>query len=135
MAMESQGSPGLNYENFRNRLSAEGFSNSQNNALKLRLDLLDSFMDLSHKQEATGHSEHESAGFRSSQKGKESVPDASKTAWAFLPGSLTIIDLSCPFVDDSSACALFNICMEIFLENRGDVGRIIALDEAHKACS
>ena len=52
--------------------------------------------------------------------------------WSFPPGSLTIVDLSCPFVDDSAACALFTICLELFLENRGDVGRVVALDEAHK---
>lgn len=53
-------------------------------------------------------------------------------AWHFEPGILTIVDLSCPFVDDSSACALFNICLELFLESRGSIGRIVALDEAHK---
>ena len=52
--------------------------------------------------------------------------------WSFQPGSLTIVDLSCPFVDESAACALFNICLALFLENRGDVGRVVVLDEAHK---
>ena len=58
--------------------------------------------------------------------------NAKARAGSFDPGSLTIIDLSCPFVDESAACALFTICLELFLENRGDVGRVIALDEAHK---
>lgn len=52
--------------------------------------------------------------------------------WSFEAGTLTIVDLSCPFVDESAACALFDICLALFLEERGNVGRIIALDEAHK---
>ena len=35
-------------------------------------------------------------------------------------------------MDDGAACALFNICLALFLENRGDVGRVVVLDEAHK---
>ena len=38
-------------------------------------------------------------------------------------------DLSCPFFDESSACALFGI---LFLESRNTASRIVALDEAHK---
>ena len=53
-------------------------------------------------------------------------------AWNFEPGILTIVDLSCSFVDDNAACALFNICLELFLESRGSVGRIVVLDKAHK---
>lgn len=31
-----------------------------------------------------------------------------------------------------SACALFNICLSMFLEQPSEVGRVVALDEAHK---
>lgn len=54
--------------------------------------------------------------------------------WSFEPGSLTIVDLSCPFVDESTACAMFNICLALFLEDRQKAGRIVVLDEAHKVC-
>lgn len=30
------------------------------------------------------------------------------------------------------ACLLFNICLSLFLEQKSDVGRVVALDEAHK---
>lgn len=30
------------------------------------------------------------------------------------------------------ACSLFNICLSLFLEQDGGVGRVVALDEAHK---
>ncbi|KAI4229236.1 MAG: hypothetical protein LQ349_006415 [Xanthoria aureola] len=57
---------------------------------------------------------------------------ARKRAWDFEPGTLTIVDLSCPFVDENSACALFSICLDLFLESRNNASRIVALDEAHK---
>lgn len=31
-----------------------------------------------------------------------------------------------------TACSLFNICLSLFLEQDSDVGRVVALDEAHK---
>lgn len=45
---------------------------------------------------------------------------------------ITIVDLSCPCVTAESACALFNICLNLFLEQPSTIGRVIALDEAHK---
>jgi hypothetical protein len=48
------------------------------------------------------------------------------------PGTLTIVDLSCPCVTSEGACALFNMCLSLFLEQKTNVGRIVALDEAHK---
>ncbi|KAJ9217610.1 hypothetical protein DTO166G4_792 [Paecilomyces variotii] len=112
MAMESQGSRGLNYKLFKQRLESERFSKDQLAPLRLRLQLLESFLDTSPKS-------------------------SSKTAdiWEFEKGTLTIVDLSCPFVDENDACALFNICLSLFLENRGTSGRLIALDEAHKFLS
>lgn len=45
---------------------------------------------------------------------------------------MTIVDLSCPCVTAESACALFNICLNLFLEQNVTTGRVVALDEAHK---
>ena len=145
MAMESQGAPGLNYQAFRKRLTIEGFSLAQTGPLKLRLDLLESFMDQSMTSAAgtasagrpsfkdTEKGRSDARAWEKQQKEKRVLKEAAKArAWSFDPGTLTIIDLSCPFVDDSAACALFQICLELFLESRGDVGRVIALDEAHK---
>lgn len=42
------------------------------------------------------------------------------------------MDLSCPCVTAETACSLFNICLSLFLEQSTDVGRVVALDEAHK---
>jgi len=45
---------------------------------------------------------------------------------------MTIVDLSCPCVTAEAACALFNICLSLFLEQASTIGRVVALDEAHK---
>jgi len=47
-------------------------------------------------------------------------------------GQLTIVDLSCPCVTPEMACSLFSICLSLFLEHDNGIGRVIALDEAHK---
>ncbi|KAA6409421.1 MAG: hypothetical protein FRX48_06974 [Lasallia pustulata] len=147
MAVEAQGAPGLNYAAFKTRLEVEGFSYNQNGPLKLRLDLLESFTEIPGTPGAT-YVRPPKPRFPDTKKGRkaerewEAEQEQKRVAelrkpdiWSFEPGSLTIVDLSCPFVDDSSACALFNISLALFLENRGDIGRIVALDEAHKFMS
>ena len=146
MATENQGVPGLNYAAFKRQLDSEGFSDKQNGPLKLRLDLLESFMELI-PTPGTASMPPVRPDFPQTKKGKvverkwereqeenRQVRSLKPDPWLFEPGSLTIVDLSCPFVDESTACALFDICLALFLENRGDVGRIVALDEAHKVC-
>ncbi|KAJ9609134.1 hypothetical protein H2200_006905 [Cladophialophora chaetospira] len=112
MMMENEGASGLNYLEFKDRLARQEFSPEQKRPLKLRLELLESF--LAH------HQQTEQSAAR-----LERMYDSAQ-------GTLTIVDLSCPLVTDSDACALFTIVLSIFVENRGDCGRVIALDEAHK---
>ena len=55
-------------------------------------------------------------------------------------GTLTIVDLSDPFVDAGTACVLFDICLGIIIKTHKEAvtakrispGLIITLDEAHK---
>ena len=140
--MESQGAPGLDYDAFRKRVEGEAFTGQQTAPLKLRLELLESFMDRQPKTEKSqqtpvfpdtkGGRQVRDNGFvqKTQERRLEKKPEDS--VWDFEPGTLTIVDLSCPFVDESSACALFGICLDIFLENRSTASRIVALDEAHK---
>ncbi len=114
MAKEGQGRPGIDYHEFKDRLDAAAFSRDQTGPLKLRLQLLESFLD-------------------QKQKRRQGASGASlSNIWNFEPGSLTIVDLSDPFVNENDACALFSICLTLFMESRGQAGRIVALDEAHK---
>lgn len=112
MAQASQGMRGIDYAHFKGRLKKENFLGGQNGPLKMRLNLLESFLE---PRPVLG-------------KKKSNSTDI----WSFEKGSLTIIDLSCPFVDENDACALFNLCLSLFLENRSDGGCLVALDEAHK---
>lgn len=144
MAMKNQHTAGLNYKEFRDRLQLENFNDGQRAMLYTRLQLLESFM-LPPGVEGSGSSLQARPKYADTKKGnakqldwqnKDDARERAKIAkagiWSFRPGSLTIVDLSCPFVDESAACAMFNICLALFLEDREEAGRIVALDEAHK---
>ncbi|KAI6747505.1 hypothetical protein HG530_015864 [Fusarium avenaceum] len=111
MAMEGQQ---FTYTMFRERLSATTWLRDQETSLKIRLQLLDTFLTSS------------------------LTPSMTKPAAAeqdpcdFQPGTLTIVDLSDPFLTSDDACSLFSVCLSIFLEGRDRCGRVAALDEAHK---
>lgn len=51
----------------------------------------------------------------------------------FAAGRLTIIDLSDPFIDPASACGLFEIATRQFVRAGVDTGKVLVVDEAHKA--
>lgn len=143
MAIESRGAPGVNYAAFKRRLSEETFNAQQSALLNIRLNLLESFMELPSTPGAL-YEQEAKPKFAQTKKGKKAENqwvkeqaerlklNKAQDIWSFEPGLLTIVDLSCPFVDEAAACALFNMCLTLFLESRGDVGRIVALDEAHK---
>lgn len=117
MAIANQGKSSFNYSAFKLLLQREQFLKGQLMPLNMRLEVLESFF------------EPGSVPGASPDMPKQHVAD---DLWKFPPGTLTIIDLSCPFVGQEDACALFNISVALFLKNRHDTGRIIALDEAHK---
>ncbi|PHH86472.1 hypothetical protein CDD83_10202 [Cordyceps sp. RAO-2017] len=114
---------GFSYSGFKRALAKEKLSPSQLNPLQQRLDTLESFM-VKLQVEKTGPS--------SKKKGSTKASESKAVDWSPHPGQLTVIDLSCPCVTPETACALFNICTSLFLEQKSSVGRVIALDEAHK---
>ena len=48
------------------------------------------------------------------------------------PGTLTIVDLTDPFVNPATACTLFDICLSLFKQKNANTGTIVVLDEAHR---
>lgn len=117
MALEPNAKPGIDYRDFRMRVEMLGLSPAQKIPLGLRLDLLEEFIEeqtLKIKANATPR-----------KKGND---------WEPVSGRLTIIDLSCHFLDVSTACTLFDVYLGVFLEQKLDIGRLVALDEAHKVC-
>ena len=93
----------MDYLEFKRRLAKERFDQTQNNMLRMRVNLLESFLDLT---------------------GTAPVPD-------FKPGEIAIIDLSDPSLSPSTACVLFKLGLEHFLHS-GVPGKMVVLDEAHK---
>lgn len=100
--MSTAGGP-FDYKVFKLHLKKQEFNPTQTNMLQMRLSLLESFLDL---------------------KNICSEPQ-------FLPGEVTIMDMSCPFVDANTACILFEIGLRQYLQSKS-TGKMIVLDEAHK---
>ncbi|KAJ0417602.1 hypothetical protein BJY00DRAFT_325432 [Aspergillus carlsbadensis] len=94
----------FDYCDFRSRLQKLRLERAQTPFLAQRLDLLDSYLDL-----------------RGVQDGDY-----------FVAGGVTVLDLSCPFVDQSTACILFRIAIDLFLYAHPSRGKMIVADEAHK---
>ncbi|KAK4239478.1 hypothetical protein C8A03DRAFT_32430 [Achaetomium macrosporum] len=120
---------GFSYASFKQSLALENLTEMQLAPLKQRLETLESFMV---ESQAKAYDM-----FNLSQtprsKAKSAAAKSSGTSWVPRNGHLTIVDLSCPCVTPEMACSLFNICLSLFLEqDSAAVGRIIALDEAHK---
>jgi hypothetical protein len=117
---------GFNYTAFKRSLALENLTEMQLAPLKQRLETLESFMV---ESQAKAYNM-----FSAPRPSKSNNPTAAKgTSWTPHNGHLTIVDLSCPCVTPEMACSLFNICLSLFLEQDSTaVGRIIALDEAHK---
>lgn len=94
----------FDFADFKRRLRNTPFTVMQRRPLEQRMNLLESFLDL----------------------------EGTSSCFNFGGGSVTVVDLSCPFVDENTACLLFNICLWIYLEGSSGTGKIIAVDEAHK---
>ncbi|KAF1349920.1 hypothetical protein BDV97DRAFT_352752 [Delphinella strobiligena] len=104
----------FNYKEFKAALSREMFNPSQKQMMDIRFNLLESFLDMA-----------------SINSGKQVKPNRIDV-FSPQPGTLTIVDLSDPFLDASTACLLFDICLSLFEERRPQSGMTVALDEAHK---
>ncbi|KAF8643588.1 hypothetical protein AX14_009533 [Amanita brunnescens Koide BX004] len=50
----------------------------------------------------------------------------------FSAGHLTIIDLTDPFIDATSACSLFDFVLRLFVRAEVETGKVLLVDEAHK---
>lgn len=106
----------FHYGRFRQSLDEQNFSREQADPMNLRFDLLESFMV-----------DRKPANTR-----KRSKAEKHAELFNFKPGTLTIVDLSDPFVDAATACVLFDTCLSLIQEKRPESGLVIALDEAHK---
>lgn len=116
------------------RKNREKFSESQNNMMNMRLDLMQSFLNHT-VPSSTGENVY--SGQKCERKKKLRVCDYKSSypdVFQIKPGTLTVVDLSDPFLDVATVCTLFNICLRLAIshQNRAKSGIVIALDEAHK---
>lgn len=106
--MANGGMGDFDFALFKRLLDKTSFSPDQRRPLEMRLGLLESFLDLNGAEESM----------------------------KFEPEEVTVIDMSCPFLDEPTACVLFDICLGIYLgATESHAGKVIALDEAHKVCT
>jgi hypothetical protein len=121
--VQQQNNASFNYRDFKGRVGECDMTREQLMPLNQRLDTLESFMPQS---QISASPVAQPMGFGTNFSGND---------WSIKPGSLTIVDLSCPCVTAEGACSIFNICLSLFLEQHTTVGRVIGLDEAHKVNS
>ncbi|PBP25262.1 hypothetical protein BUE80_DR003671 [Diplocarpon rosae] len=86
------------YATFKKEVEKSPMTDAQKAPLTQRLDTLESFMPRF-----------------------QTAPDVKKKGaggndWSIKPGSLIIVDLSCPCITSEAACTLFNMCLSLFLE-------------------
>ncbi|PQE10772.1 p-loop containing nucleoside triphosphate hydrolase protein [Rutstroemia sp. NJR-2017a BBW] len=125
----------FNYGKFKEMVEECRMTEAQKAPLKQRLDTLESFMPI---DQIPGSKTGAWKGLSKSKK-------RGGTDWNVKTGQLTIVDLSCPCMTSEAASALFNMCLSLYLEQETKIGetkngetkigRIIALDEAHKYMS
>jgi hypothetical protein len=127
MATNTGGVGDFSYEEFIKELEKASFSDSQSGPLEQRLNLLESFVDVEPRATV---SKKKGKIVRSKNKRNPNRRSADPDVFVRKPGTLTIVDLTDPVVDEDSACALFDICLSIFI-SQTTCGKIIALDEAH----
>ncbi|KAL5436043.1 hypothetical protein PMIN05_006888 [Paraphaeosphaeria minitans] len=110
MAIQSHGLGTFDYTVFKSKLTDTQWARGQNGPMQLRLDLLESFM----KRNKTG----------------KVLANIENDFLKGAPGTLTIIDLTDPVIEPDAVCALFDICLSVFIQQT-QCGKIVALDEAH----
>ncbi|KAK5113399.1 hypothetical protein LTR62_003499 [Meristemomyces frigidus] len=114
----------LSLSTLEDQLAGQDFAPSQRNMLNMRLALLRGFCASSAKATL--------AKTRMPAERRLQPPVSDQDVFRLEPGTLTIIDLSDPFVDASTVCVLFKICLELITAQKPKSGLVVALDEAHK---
>jgi hypothetical protein len=95
----------FDFAHFKQVLNNTSFFLNQKRSLKMRLNLLKIFLFVNDAEEFMKFESEE----------------------------MIVIDMSCSFSNESIVCVLFDVCLELYLENtKSHAENVIALDEAHK---
>ncbi len=117
------------------QLDAQNFTPSQRVMLEMCMGLLRSFCASSAKAALAEAQARVPGKANKDRLARTQPPIPEQDLFALQPGTLTIIDLTDPFVDASTACVLFDMCLGLITSGKhleGSGGLVIALDEAHK---
>ena len=109
---------------YKLRQAESGFAANQKSMLNLRMDILQSFRHKPETRQIDPQTKAVVVG--------EGEPAEGCNVFKAEPGTLTVVDLTDPFVDASTACILFDICLGLFKQNGPTDGLAVALDEAHR---
>ncbi|KAI9896756.1 hypothetical protein N3K66_008928 [Trichothecium roseum] len=127
-----QSNRGFDYAQFKLALQNEKFNQGQEVPLQQRLDVLESFIPQAQRLTSDPSKMKKAPQKPNLTKGQTAEGLKEGIDWLPKAGELTIVDLSCPCITAEMACSLFRICLDLFMEQKADIGRIVALDEAHK---
>ncbi|SPJ78835.1 uncharacterized protein FTOL_07226 [Fusarium torulosum] len=119
----------FDYKAFKNAIDQESLTEGQLVPLQQRLETLESFMV---KSQTLVDNPSRKSKDKYKKKAESAMEGENWELNVSMGGQLTIVDLSCPCVTAEAACSLFNICLSLFLEQKATIGRVVALDEAHK---
>ena len=114
----------FNFRAFKRQVELQNFAPAQKTMLNMRLNLLRSFM--------AQDEEDDFLASRALRARQNTPPKTGFNPFELKPGTLTIVDLSDPFVDAATVCVLFDVCLDIAQESRPPEGLAVVLDEAHK---
>jgi len=112
--LRSMGNKPFDYKSFKCALEekkSSEFTREQNMPLDLRIQLLEAMLLECQSPKVKG---------------------ATSVRQRFKEGTITIVDLTDPFINAPSACALFDIALSLYLETSIPSGKLLVLDEAHK---
>lgn len=114
--LRNMGNKPFDYNEFKRQIGRKEFTPGQRGPLDLRMQLLEAVL----------------LECRTNVR-FSSVRDVSGSAKDYFEdGTITIIDLTDPFINPSAACALFDIALSLYLEKPLPSGKLLVLDEAHK---
>ncbi|KAI9712698.1 MAG: hypothetical protein M1820_001319 [Bogoriella megaspora] len=135
MGEASQTEKGFSYIKFRQQLQSQGdLQGGQTGPLQQRFHRLEMFLQKANFGEPLDGS---TKAWLTKKDMDELANDDGLDIFENQPGTLTVVDLSDPFLNTSMVRQIFDITLRIFLDQERGLGgriinRIVALDEAHR---
>lgn len=124
----------FHYGEFKKAIEDLSLTKDQSSPLKQRLDTLESFMPncQSNINSRCPLKRGDGTNWTIKVISLDTFMSSDYKTDILKAGELTIFDLSGPCVTAEAASSIFDLCLSLFLEETSNVGKVVALDEAHK---